>query len=97
VLGRILGADDTGGLDGDGITVESRTDPAVEAAVKRRIEKEAREALGDRVDSIEVRVKGRNVLIRAHASRFWRRWSVRRTLDSLAMPSGYRGRAELID
>lgn len=96
VLGRVLGPRG-GEPDDGGITVESRTDPAVEAAVKRRVEKEVREALGDRADSIEVRVTGRNVLIRAHASRFWRRWSVRRTLDALQMPSGYRGRAELID
>jgi len=39
---------------------------------------------------IEVRVVGRNVAIRAEASRFWQRRSVKRTLESLPGLTGYR-------
>jgi len=97
VLGRILGTDDGRSDAKSAITIESKSDPAVEAAVKRRVEQKIQETLGDRVNSVDVRVNGRNVVIRARASRFWHRRTVRRTLDTLQMPSGYRGRAELID
>jgi hypothetical protein len=69
----------------------------VEAAVKRRVEKQIREALGDRVRSVEVRVAGRSIVIRAQAARFWQRRGVRRSLESLSLPSGYRSRVELLD
>ena len=67
-----------------------KSDPAADAELKRRIERQVREALGDRVRSVEVRVVGRNVAIRAEASRFWQRRSVRRTLESLPGLAGYR-------
>jgi hypothetical protein len=97
MLGRILGSDEEGSDAKNAIRVESRSDPAVEAAVKRRVEQKIQETLGDRVNSVEVRVKGRTVVIRARASHFWYRRTVRRTLETLPMPSGYRSRAELID
>ena len=37
--------------------------------MKKKIEKQIRDALGDRVRSVEVRVSGRNVLIVAQATR----------------------------
>lgn len=79
----------------DGITIEPHSDPAVEAAVKRRVEKQIVESLGDRVRDVEVRVKGRDILIRARASHFWLRRTARRTLDALPLPAGYRGRVEM--
>ena len=97
LLGRILGFDDGRDDVEDAISVESRSDPAVDAAVKRRIEKTIKESLGDRVSAVEVRVKGRSVLIRAPPSRFWHRRGVRRALDSFQLPYGYHGRAELMD
>ena len=58
--------------------------------MKRRIERQVREALGDRIKSAEVRVVGRNVAIRAEASRFWTARGVKRTLESLPGLAGYR-------
>ena len=55
------------------VTVEPRSDPAADAALKRRVEKQIREALGDRVRSVDVRVVDRNITIRARAARFWQR------------------------
>ena len=72
---------------------EPNEDP--DAAARRRIERQIRETLGDRVRSIEVRVNGRNVLIVAQPSRFWLRRSVRHSLESLPALQGYRTRIEL--
>jgi hypothetical protein len=82
---------------GSSITVEPRSDPAAEAAIRSRVQKQIQQAVGDRVRSVEVRVSGRNVLIRAQAARFWQRRGVRRSLETLAMPSGYRARVDMMD
>ncbi len=78
------------GEDSEEPSSKAKSDPAADAELKRRIERQVREAVGDRVRSVEVRVVGRNVAIRAEASRFWQRRSVRRTLESLPGLSGYR-------
>ncbi|WP_165222378.1 hypothetical protein [Aquisphaera insulae] len=82
---------------GSAITVEPRSDPAAESAVKRRVEGQVRQELGDRLQSVEVRVVGRTVNISAKASYFWQRRSVRRALESLQLPAGYRVRVERVD
>ncbi len=79
------------------VKVERRSDPAADTALRRRIEHQIREQLGDKVSSTEVRVVGRNILIRAHATRFWQKRSVRRTLESLPGTSSYQTRVEMID
>src|SRR5271157_3878768 len=100
MFGRLLGpsgsSDESAGSRSS-ITVEPRSDPAAEAAAKRRIEKQVQQAVGDRVRSVEVRVSGRSVVIRAQAARFWQRWGVRRSLETIPLPSGYRARVEMID
>lgn len=78
------------------IAVEPRSDPA-DDAVRRRIEKQVEQTLGDRIRSVEVRVNGRTVVFRAQAVRFWQRRGVRRSLEALPLPSGYRGRVEMVD
>jgi hypothetical protein len=99
-FGRFLGP--LGPSDGtaeprSSITVEPRSDPAAEAAVKRRIEQQIMQTLGDRVRSVEVRVAGRSVVLRAQASRFWQKRGVRRSLETMTVPSGYRLRVEMLD
>ena len=79
-----------GSLPDDAITVEPRSDPAADAAIKRRLEKQAREAVGDRAREIEVRVVDRSITIRAKVDRFWNRRTVRRSLESLPGLSGYK-------
>jgi hypothetical protein len=100
MFGRLLGP--TGSRDEpvgsrSSITVEPRSDPTAEAAAKKRIEKQVQQAVGDRVRSVEIRVSGRSVVIRAQAARFWQRWGVRRSLENMPLPSGYRARVEMID
>jgi len=76
---------------------DSRDEPAGDAVVKKKIEKQIREVLGDRVRSVEVRVSGRNVLIVAEATRFWQKRAVRRTLETLPALEGYRARIDIDD
>jgi hypothetical protein len=75
---------------GDRVRVEPRSDPATDAVLKRRIERQITESLGGRVRSYEVRVVGRDVVIRARTARFWQRRAVRTTLESLPALSGYK-------
>jgi hypothetical protein len=63
--------------------------------VRRKIERQIRDSLGDRVRSLEVRVSGRNVLIVAKSTRFWQKRSVRRALETLPALNGYQARIEL--
>ena len=79
------------------ITVEPRADPAADAALKRRVEHQIQESLGDRVRSVEVRVVGRDVTILAKPARFWQRRTVRRTLEMLPSLTGYHAKIEVED
>ncbi len=79
------------------VTVEPRSDPATDAALKRRIERQIRESLGNRVRSVDVRVVDRDVTIRAKSARFWQRRGVRHTLESLPALVGYHAQVEMSD
>ena len=76
---------------------KTKSEPESDAVVKRRIEQQIRTTLGDKVQSVEVRVSGRNVLIVAKATRFWQKRGVRRSLESLPALSGFRARIDLDD
>jgi len=76
---------------------EARSDPASDAAVKRHIERQIRDSLGDRLRSVEVRVTGRNVLIVARPNRFWQKRGIRRTLETLPVLERYRARIDVAD
>ncbi len=80
-----------------GIRAEPRTDPAADATLKRRIEKQAAGAVGDRVRSVEVHVVGRSITIQARGAKFLQRRAVRRSLEGLPGLSGYRSVVELVD
>ena len=87
-----------GGLDErDALKVEPRSDPAADAALKRRVERQVRESVGSRLRSYEVRVIGREVAIRARGVRLWQRRAVRNALESLPALSGYRATIDLVD
>ncbi len=81
----------------DPVTVEPRTDPAADASVKRRIERLIRDKLGDRLRTYDVRVVGKEVMIRAKAARFWQKRAVRSELDGLPGLNSYTVRVEMID
>jgi hypothetical protein len=79
------------------VTVEPRSDPAADAALQRRIERQIRLSLGDRVRAYEVRVVDRNIVIRARATRFWQKRSVRHALETLPGLDGYHARVDVVD
>jgi hypothetical protein len=110
LLGRILGQSPanprgrdpsrTGDAPGRAKTESksnSKAAPDADAVAKRRIEQQIRATLGDKVQSVEVRVSGRNVLIAARATRFWQKRSVQRALESLPALAGLRTRIDLGD
>jgi hypothetical protein len=72
---------------------DSDLDP--DLAARRRIERQIRATLSDKLRSVEVSVTGRNVTIFAQPSRFWLRRSVRRSLETLPALQGYRARIEV--
>ncbi len=75
--------------------IESET--SSELVAKRRIEREIRDTLGDRVRYVDVRITGRNAVVTAQPSRFWLRRSVRHSLETLSSLEGYRARIEIKD
>ena len=77
--------------------MDPKSDPAAEAAMKRRIEKQIRESLGSRLKAFDVRVVGRDVVIRAQAARFWQKRSDRTTIEALPALSGYNVLVEVVD
>lgn len=79
------------------IRVEPRSDPAADAALKRKLEAKVKDAVGNRARDIEVRVVDRNVMIRAKVDRFWNRRNVRRTIETLPALSGYKAKVEIDD
>ena len=76
---------------------KSRTEPETDADVKRRIEREIRTTTGDKLQSVEVRVNGKNVIILGRPAWFWQKRGLRRTLESLPSLKGYRARIDLDD
>ncbi len=73
------------------------SEPEPDAVVKKRLEKQLRETLGDRVRSLEVRVSGRNVLVAAKPAWFWLRRGVKRSIETAPGLQGYRVRIDLDD
>jgi hypothetical protein len=71
------------------------SDPAAEAALRRRLEREIRNAAGRHLRSVDVVVIDRKVIIRAHVDRLWNRRGVRRTIENLPALAGYDARVEV--
>jgi hypothetical protein len=61
------------------------------------VERQVREAVGDRVRFAEVRVVDRDVTIRVRVSRFWQKRGVRHSLESLPVLNGYRTKVDVLD
>lgn len=77
------------------ISVEPRTDPAADAELKRRIEKQLRSAGGDRLRSMDVKVAGKKVVIKARANHFWQRRGLRRSIETIPALSGLKSQVDV--
>ena len=65
--------------------------------LKQRIEKQARESVGDHVRTLDVQVKGKSATIHARGVRFYQKRSVRRALEGLPALTGLRSMINLDD
>jgi hypothetical protein len=74
---------------------KSKSAPDPDTVAKRRIEQQIRATLGDKVQGVQVRVSGRNVLIVAKPTRFWQKRGVYRALETLPALAGFRARIDL--
>ena len=77
--------------------VEPKADPAADAALKRRVERDVRAAVGDRLRSLEVLVVNRRVVVQASATRFWQRRALRRSIETLPVLTGTRATVHVDD
>lgn len=85
------------GRDDGVIAVEpARSDPATDDSLKRRIERQARAIGGDRLRTLDVKVKGKRVSIRASANRFWQRRGLRNDLQTLQALAGLQSQVEVV-
>ncbi len=82
---------------GRSLADDSLDDRAADSALKKRIEKQARELVGDRARLIEVRVADKSVAIQARGVRFYQKRAVRKSLESLPALSGLRSTIDLGD
>ncbi len=69
---------------------EPKADSAADSALRRRIESQARVAVGDRARSVEVRVLGKSAMIQARGVKFYQKRAVRKSLESLPAIAGVR-------
>ncbi len=87
---RIRGKAEGLGEVENSVVIEPKSDPAADGTLKRRLERQIRESLGDRIRSLEVLVVDRRVVIQAKTTRFWQRRAVRKSIEGLPDLVGYR-------
>ena len=76
---------------------DPKAEAAAEVALKRRIEKQARDSVGDRARSIEVHVDRKTASVRAVGVKFYQKRTVRKALESLPALTGMRSTIEVSD
>ena len=74
-----------------------REDVAAESALKRRIERQAREVVGNRARSVEVRVTGKEAAIRVSGTKMFQRRAIRKQLENIPAISGLRSTIDVAD
>lgn len=74
-----------------------REDPASESALKRRIERQARDAVGNRARSVEVRVEGKEAVVHVSGVKFYQKRAVRKQLEAIPALAGLRSTIEVAD
>jgi len=82
---------------GRAVVDDVKSEPMAESALRGRIEKQARSAVGDRARLIDVQVEGRSVTVQARGVKFLQKRAVRKSLESLPALSGLRSTIEVLD
>ena len=84
-------------LPGRSVVEGPQGDVAAESALKRRIEKQAREVVGDRARSIEVRIVGKVAYVQARGVKLLQKRGVRKSLELMPGVSGMKTSIEILD
>ncbi len=84
-------------VPGRSVAESPAVDVSSESALKRRIEKQAREVVGDRARSIEVRVVGKVAVVQARGVKLFQKRNVRKSLEGIPSLSGLRSSIEVLD
>jgi hypothetical protein len=74
-----------------------RVDPAADSELKRRIERQAREVVGNRGRSVEVRLDGKEAVVVVSGVKFYQKRGVRKQLEGIPALSGLRSTIEVVD
>ena len=82
---------------GRSVVEEFQAEPTSETALKARIEKQARLAVGDRARTVDVRVEGRAATVQARGVKLFQKRNVRKALESLPALSGLRTTIDVLD
>ena len=88
-----------GTATGDGKASIDHLSPAAiaESRLKQRIEKQARDVVGDRARTIEVKVAGKSASVHVRGVKFYQKRGVRRTLEAIPALTGLRSTIEVSD
>ena len=102
IFGRVLGGPPPSNRTipadpDDEIAMETHSDPAQIASLRRQIERQARSAVGDRARDVEVRIKGKDVHIRVTGTKRFQKRGVRAALEHLPTSNGYRTIIDAVD
>jgi hypothetical protein len=74
-----------------------REDPAADSALKRRIERQAREVVGNRARSVEVKLDGKEAAVVVSGVKFFQKRAVRKQLEGIPSLAGLRSTIEVVD
>ena len=69
--------------------------PAAESALKRRIERQARDVVGNRARSVEVRLEGKDATIHVAGAKLFQRRPLRKQLEAIPALAGLRSTIEI--
>lgn len=83
------------GATGSAPGPDGRDDPIAVEAIRKDLERRIIAAAGDRIATLEVLIVDRRVHIRAQSSRIWQRRALRRDLEAIPMPPGFRPSVEV--
>jgi hypothetical protein len=72
-------------------------DPAVESALKRRIERQAREVVGNRARSVEVKLDGKDAVVQVSGVKMFQKRAIRKQLEGIPALAGLRSTIEVAD
>ena len=70
---------------------------ASEAALKRRIERQAREVVGNRARSVEVKLSGKEAVVHVGGAKFLQKRAIRKQLEGIPALAGLRSTIDVVD